>query len=399
MKGWQSQRFVNLKGQFIVGNIRYLTAGESHGKGLVGILEGIPAGLKISAKDINVDLARRQLGYGRGGRMKIEKDRAEIISGVRNGLSMGSPISLMIENKDWANWKDEMSIESVNPAPEPVTVPRPGHADLAGHYKFGHKDLRNVIERSSARETAMRVGLGAVVKLLLSNCGISIGSHVISINGARLDSPVENLPASEINKIADKSRVRCIDEEASEEMILAIKKAVNNKDSVGGVFEVVADGVMPGLGSYTHWDRKLDGRIAKAVMSIPAIKGVEVGPAFHNAVLFGSEVHDEILPGDGGDYKRTSNRAGGLEGGVTNGMPVIVRAAMKPISTLRKPLRSVDLATGKEVESRYERSDVCAVPAAAVIGEAMLALVLADALLEKFGGDSMEELLKRVPKQ
>ena len=378
-------------------NIRFLTAGESHGKGLVGIIEGIPAGLKILVNDINKDLARRQLGYGRGGRMKIEKDRAELMSGVRNGLSMGSPISLTIENKDWENWKDKMASEVMPSVPEPVTIPRPGHADLAGHYKYGHDDLRNVIERSSARETAMRVGLGAIAKLLLAECGINIGSHVLSINQAFLSSRDEKLSATEIKELADGSRVRCIDEESSERMVNAIKEAVNKKDTVGGVFEVIADGVMPGLGSYAHWDRKLDGKLAQSLMSIPAIKGVEVGPAFDNAALFGSQVHDEILPGKE-LYIRTTNRAGGLEGGVTNGEPLIVRAAMKPISTLRQPLKSVDLATGKEVDSRYERSDVCAVPAAAVIGESMVALTLADALLEKFGGDSMKELLSRVNK-
>ncbi len=378
--------------------LRFLTAGESHGKALVGILEGVPAGLRVTVGEIDKELRRRQQGYGRGGRMKIENDHAEIISGVRNALSMGGPISLMIENADWENWKEQMAVEEITSEIETVTVPRPGHADLAGHYKFGHDDLRNVIERSSARETAMRVGLGAVAKLLLSECGITIGSHVISINGARLSAPKDDLSPLELNELADASRVRCIDENSSEKMVDSIKLAVKNKDTVGGVFEVVAAGLPAGLGSYTHWDRKLDGRIAKAVMSIPAIKGVEVGPAFDNAALFGSEVHDEILPGDG-DYIRPSNRAGGLEGGVTNGKPIVVRAAMKPISTLRQPLKSVDISTGKEVDSRYERSDVCAVSAAAVIGEAMLALVLADALLEKFGGDSMEELLARVPKE
>ncbi len=378
--------------------LRYLTAGESHGKALVGILEGVPAGLRVTVEEIDKELRRRQQGYGRGGRMKIENDHAEIISGVRNALSMGGPISLMIENADWENWKEQMAVEEITSKIEKVTIPRPGHADLAGHYKFGHDDLRNVIERSSARETAMRVGLGAVAKLLLSECGITIGSHVISINGARLSAPNEKLSPLKINELADASRVRCIDRDSSEKMVDSIKLAVKNKDTVGGVFEVVAAGLPAGLGSYTHWDRKLDGRIAKAVMSIPAIKGVEVGPAFDNAALFGSEVHDEILPGDG-DYIRPTNRAGGLEGGVTNGKPIVIRAAMKPISTLRQPLKSVDLSTGKEVDSRYERSDVCAVPAAAVIGEAMLALVLADALLEKFGGDSMEELLARVPKE
>ena len=379
--------------------LRYLTAGESHGKALIGILEGVPAGLKVIVADIDIELRRRQQGYGRGGRMKIENDHAEIISGVRNALTMGGPISLIIENTDWENWKEKMAVEEITSEIETVTVPRPGHADLAGHYKFGHKDLRNVIERSSARETAMRVGLGAIAKLLLSECGITIGSHVISINGARLSSPDDELSPLEINELADASRVRCIDDESSEKMVDAIKLAVKNKDTVGGVFEVVAAGLPTGLGSYTHWDRKLDGRIAKAVMSIPAIKGVEIGPAFDNTALSGSQVHDEILPADGGDYVRPSNRAGGLEGGVTNGQPIVVRAAMKPISTLRQPLKSVDLSTGKKVDSRYERSDVCAVPAAAVIGEAMLALVLADALLEKFGGDSMEELLARVPKR
>ena len=364
--------------------LRYLTAGESHGKALVGILEGVPAGLKVTVEDIDKELRRRQQGYGRGGRMKIENDHAEIISGVRNALSMGGPISLMIENADWENWKEQMAVEEITSEIETVTVPRPGHADLAGHYKFGHGDLRNVIERSSARETAMRVGLGTVAKLLLSECGITVGSHVISINGARLSSPNDELSPLEINELADASRVRCIDEGSSEKMVDAIKLAVKNKDTVGGVFEVVAAGVPTGLGSYTHWDRKLDGRIAKAVMSIPAIKGVEIGPAFDNAALFGSAVHDEILPADG-DYIRPSNRAGGLEGGVTNGKPIVVRAAMKPISTLRQPLKSVDISTGKEVDSRYERSDVCAVPAAAVIGEAMLALVLADANIWRIG--------------
>ncbi len=382
--------------------LRILTAGESHGQALIGIVEGVPSGLEIDANYINFHLKRRQMGYGRGGRMKIEDDKVEILSGVRFGKTIGSPIALMIKNKDWENWKLKMSIEKVTEQIEKITIPRPGHADLVGYFKYGFDDIRNVIERASARETAIRVACCSIARKLLEELGIFIGSHVIQIGNVgfedreELDKKIQKLihkprGALELSLEADKSEVRCIDKEVERRMIEVIKEAKRNGDTVGGIFEVIVTGLPIGLGSYVHWDRRLDGLLAQAVMSIQAIKGVEIGPAFENARKFGSEVHDEIFIKNGKIYRKT-NRAGGLEGGVTNGQPIVLRAAMKPISTVIKGLSSVDLKTGKPTRSRYERSDFCAVPSASVIAEAVIAPVIANSILEKFGGDSLKEL-------
>jgi chorismate synthase len=372
--------------------LRFLTAGESHGKGLVGIIEGIPAGLSLLPEEIDRDLKRRQSGYGRGGRMKIEEDRALILSGVRWGRTLGSPISLTIENRDWKNWQEGMSSDpSCEGSIPTVTRPRPGHADLAGVLKYGHRDVRDVLERSSARETAMRVALGSIARKFLLHFGITVTSYVVQIGSVRLEASLAPPPAQLSQEEVDRSPVRCPHGETSREMTLLIDEALRKGDSLGGVFMVVARGVPVGLGSHVHWDRRIDGRLSQALMSIQAIKGVEIGAGFGAASRFGSEVMDEIFCAPQGGLLRATNNAGGIEGGMTNGMPVLLRAAMKPIPTLRKPLRSVDLATGGPVEAAYERSDVCAVPAAAVIAEAMTALVLADAVLEKHGGDSMEE--------
>jgi chorismate synthase len=396
--------------------LRYITAGESHGRALIGIIEGIPSGISLSKKDIDRDLKRRQGGYGRGGRMKIESDHAEIMSGVRWGKTIGSPISIVIENKDWSNWVSGMSpLSEHENSIEPVTRPRPGHADLSGAVKYGHHDIRNILERSSARETAMRVALGAIAKKFLSEFDIKIGSYVIQvgkIQDARYkmqDTRSEKELLKTCEK-AEKSPVRCPDEETSKKMIVLIEKAIKEGNSLGGIFEVFVTGAPVGLGSHVQWDRRLEGRLAQALMSIQAIKGVEVGLGFEMGRKFGSEVMDEIFYtpphpplakgenrgsniselGITGFYRKT-NYAGGIEGGITNGMPIILRAAMKPIPTLRKPLRSIDIITKEPVEAAYERSDVCAVPAAGVIGEAMVALTVADAFLEKFGGDSIAE--------
>ncbi len=375
--------------------LRFLTAGESHGPCLIAIIEGMPAGLYLSEEEINVDLRRRQGGYGRGQRMKIERDKVELLSGVAKGLTIGAPIALRIENKDWANWKDR-DVPS-------WTVPRPGHADLAGATKYGLGDLRQVAERASARETAARVAVGAVAKRLLSEFGIAVGSHVTEIGGVVPEIP--DLPPHELWERAEASDVRCPDPVAAESMRQRIDEARAAGDSLGGVFVVVATGVPVGLGSHVHWDRRLDSRLAGAVMSIPAIKGVEIGPAFENARKRGTEVHDEIfvnlksqisnLKYQTSNVKRYSNRAGGIEGGMSNGQPIVVRAAMKPIPTTVTPLRSVDLSTGEPATTQYQRSDVCAVPAASVVGEAMVAWVIADALMEKLGGDSIEEMKSR----
>ncbi|PYO57421.1 MAG: chorismate synthase [Candidatus Rokuibacteriota bacterium] len=370
---------------------RFLTAGESHGEALTAVIDGVPAGLPLTEEHINEDLARRQRGYGRGGRMKIERDEVHVSSGVRWGLTLGSPISLTIRNRDWENWQSTMAVGAPTPgAPaKTVTRPRPGHADLAGAMKYGHHDIRNVLERSSARETTARVAVAGVAKRLLSEFGISIVSHVTEIGGVRV-GPLE-LPWEEIRRRAEASEVRCADPSAERAMIEAIDHAKAGGDTLGGVFEVVALGCPVGLGSYVQWDRKLDGLLAQAFCSIHAIKGAEIGLGFEAARRPGSQVHDEILFDADAGFQRASNSAGGLEGGVTNGQPVIVRAVMKPISTLRKPLRSVDVATKEAVEAVVERSDVCAVPAAGVVGEAMMAIVLARAFLEKFGGDSIDE--------
>jgi chorismate synthase len=374
------------------GRLRFLTAGESHGEALTAVIDGLPAGLALTEEDINGDLARRQRGYGRGGRMKIERDQAHISAGVRWGLTLGSPLTLTIRNRDWENWQQTMSVgpPPAGAAPKMVTRPRPGHADLAGAMKYGHRDIRNVLERSSARETTARVAVAGVAKRLLGEFGITILSHVTEIGGIRI-GPLE-VPWDEVRRRAEASEVRCADPAAETAMIEAIDRAKAAGDTLGGVFEVVALGCPVGLGSYVQWDRKLDGQLARAFCSIHAIKGAEIGLGFEAARRPGSQVHDEILFDKEEGFHRGSNSAGGLEGGVTNGQPVVVRAAMKPISTLRKPLRSVDLDTREAVEAVVERSDVCAVPAAGVVGEAMMAIVLAEAFLEKFGGDSIDEI-------
>jgi chorismate synthase len=377
--------------------IRFTTAGESHGRALVAILEGAPAGLRLAAPDINRDLARRMQGYGRGARMKIEADAAQIISGVRAGETLGSPISLMIENRDWANWEDVMSPGAREDLPRRrLTRPRPGHADLAGALKYDRADARDVLERASARETAARVAAGAVCRRLLEEFGVEIGSHVVALGGV-VARPPEPIPVP-LNEASDRSPVRCLDREAERAMMKRIDEAKDSGDTLGGVAEVVARGVVVGLGSYASWDRRLDGRLAGALMSIPAVKGVEIGLGFVAAHSPGSVAHDEIHRASGtqaplsGGFARPTNRAGGLEGGMTNGMPLIVRAAMKPIATLMSPLASVDLDTGRPAKAQSERSDVTAVPAMGVIAEAMVALVVAGAYLEKFGGDSLAEM-------
>ncbi len=371
--------------------LRYLTAGESHGELLMGILEGMPAGLLIRVTDIDNDLGRRQMGYGRGGRMKIEKDTVKIFTGVRWGRSLGSPIGLMIRNKDWDNWRAKMSPDAafLNNA-EPVTRPRPGHADLAGAMKYGATDIRNILERSSARETAMRVAVGAVCKRLLDEFGISIISHVISIGGVYAKG--EKLSVREIRRKIENSELRCADYEAEKRMKKKIDEAQRAGDSLGGIVEVIISGVPVGLGSHVHWDRKLDARLASALMSIQAMKGVEVGSGFGVANRPGSSVHDEIFWTPKNGFFRKTNNAGGIEGGMSNGEDIVLRAAMKPIPTLMKPLRSVELESKKPFKASVERSDVCAVPAAGVVGEAVAAFEIAAAMIEKFGGDSLDEM-------
>lgn len=371
--------------------LRFLTAGESHGELLMGIIEGVPAGLLIRVTDIDRDLGRRQGGYGRGSRMKIEKDSVKIYTGVRWGRTLGSPVGLMIRNRDWENWRDKMSPDPMflNSAAA-VTRPRPGHADLAGALKYGTFDIRNIIERSSARETAMRVAVGAVAKRLLEEFGIEVVSHVLSIGGVY--AKVTKSSPKEIKKRAEASELRCSDPEAEKRMLRKIDAARAAGDSLGGIFEVIVTGVPAGLGSHTHWDRKLDGKLAAALMSIQAIKGVEIGAGFGTANRPGSLVHDEIYWSKKDGFYRKTNMAGGIEGGITNGENIILRAAMKPIPTLMKPLRSVDMASKKPFKAGVERSDVCAVPAAGVVAEAAVAFELAAAMLEKFGGDSIDEM-------
>ena len=371
---------------------RFTTAGESHGRGLVAVLEGIPAGLPLAADRVNTELKRRMGGYGRGARMKIEADQIEWLAGVRAGETLGSPIAMLVWNRDWEHWQDVMAPEADTPAAaggggrrRQVTRPRPGHADLAGSLKYDRQDARDILERASARETVARVACGAVCKVLLEQFGVEVGSHVVELGGvtARYRSP---LPAP-LNTASDASPVRCLDADAEKEIIARIDAAKSAGDTLGGVVEVVALGVPVGLGSHVSWDTKLDGRLAQALMSIPAVKGVELGLGFEAARRKGSEVHDEILPG----LARATNRAGGTEGGMTTGEPLVARLAMKPISTLMAPLRTVDLKTGGPAQAQSERSDVTAVPAMGVIAEAMMALVLAEALLEKFGGDALNE--------
>ena len=385
--------------------VRFLTAGESHGRALVVILEGVPAGLSLDLDAITRDLRRRQGGYGRGRRMAIESDRAQIFSGVRAGETIGGPIAMVIENRDWPNWEYTMRV-SAEPPPDargahrpPVTRPRPGHADLAGVAKYGRADVRDVLERASARETAARVAAGAVAKQLIAHAGIRIASHVFAIGDVRLDD-IAAVGFEQAAALPDDGPIRCVETALEQRMIEAIDRAREAGDTMGGAFEIIATGMPVGLGSYAQWDRKLDGRLGQALMSIPAIKAVGIGIGPEAAYRPGSRVHDEIVPERSGrsvtGTTRPTNNAGGLEGGVTNGQDLRVSAWMKPISTLMKPLRSIDLTTMTESEAAIERSDVCAVPAAAVVGEAMVALVLADAVVDKFGGDSIAELERAV---
>lgn len=363
--------------------LRFLTSGESHGPCLTAIVDGLPAGLPLAEDDIAPDLARRQGGYGRGARMtKIEHDRAEILGGLANGATTGGPLALRIENGDWPNWKDRKV--------KPITSARPGHADWSGGIKYGHEDFRAVLERASARETAARVAVGAVCKRLLAEVGMQVHSQVLKI-GTVVAEPAPELTPEVVERI-EGSPFRCADPSAEEAMKTLVDQAKKAGDTLGGVFEVRATGVIPGLGSFVQWDRKLDGRLAHAVMSIHAIKGVEIGDGFAEAERLGTQAHDAFEIGEDGTVTRATNRAGGTEGGVTNGQPVVVRAAMKPISSTISPQRTVDFATGEAVPTQYQRSDVCAVPAAAVVGEAMVAIVLAEALLDKFGGDTLRDL-------
>ena len=378
---------------------RFLTAGESHGQGLVVTIDGVPAGLPLSEDQIAVDLARRQRGYGRSKRMQLEQDRAVIVTGVRHGVTLGSPIGLTIENKVWPDWQEGMSVSPIEREMNTITRLRPGHADLPGSLKYHQTDVRNILERSSARETVARVAVGAVARALLVELGVAVYSHTLSIGA--VEAPERDVQAMDWAKV-EESPVRCADARAGDLMVAEIDAAREAGDTVGGVFEVLAFKVPIGLGSHVQWDRRLDGRIGQAMLSINAVKGVEIGPAFENTRRRGSLVHDVVepwagtlgangQPAPGGTWSRQTNRAGGLEGGMTNGQPLVVRCALKPISTLSKPLPSVDLLTGDVVQAHYERSDVCVVPAAGVIGEAMLASVLAQALLEKFGGDHVNE--------
>ncbi len=381
--------------------LRYLTAGESHGPALVAIVEGMPSHVPVDAADINTDLIRRMGGYGRGGRMKIEKDAVQIFGGIRHGKTLGSPISLMIQNRDWENWKVTMAPEAAaaleTPERKPMARPRPGHADLVGGLKYDHRDLRNVLERASARETAIRVAVGGVCKCLLREFGIRILSHVVEMGGVR--AKTQGLSVADIQEHAESSPVRCADPVAARDMIAKVDEARARGTSLGGVVEVLALDVPVGLGTHTHWDRRLDGRLAQALMSIQAIKGVEIGPAFEIARRFGCEVQDEIFyrqAGQGDDgpqgFYRQTNFAGGLEGGITTGQPIVLRAAMKPISTQHQPLVSVDVVTKEPSRAGVERTDITAVPAAAVVGEAVVAFEVARALREKFGGDSLGEM-------
>jgi chorismate synthase len=374
--------------------LRFETAGESHGECLVATLTGLPAGVPVSLEAVDRELWRRQQGYGRGGRMKIETDRARIVSGVRHSKTIGSPIAILIENKDWKNWTEVLPVEDAEGAEDkkkPVTRPRPGHADLAGAIKYNFQDARYVLERASARETAARVGLGALAKAFLGQFGVEVLSHVIQVGGAKLNRAVAWDELVSLSR-RDEVLLNCADTEAEQAMKAVVDQAYRTGDTVGGVFEVVAHGVPPGLGSHISWDSRLDGRLAQAIVSMQAVKGVEVGFAAEGSQAYGSQVQDTIHYNRGERrFFRGANRAGGLEGGMTNGQDVVVRGLLKPISTLRKPLESVDLATREPALAAYERSDVAVVPAAGVIGEAMVALVLASATLEKFGGDSLAE--------
>lgn len=369
--------------------MRFLTAGESHGPGLVAVVEGLPAGLAVTAEALGRELARRRLGYGRGARMKVEQDDLEILGGVRHGRTLGSPVAVLIRNTEWPKWSEVMSPEAVEAVGNPVTRPRPGHADLAGMIKYDTEDARDVLERSSARETAARTVAGYLSKALLAEIEIEVVSHVVSIGKVRYEGPA---PLAGDLAAIDESPVRCIDPEVTAAMERVIEDAIEAKDTVGGEFEVVAYGVPIGVGSHVHYDRRLDGLIAGAIMSIQAVKGVEIGDGFSVASASGSAAHDEIIPGDGGPT-RVSNRSGGIEGGMSNGEPIRARGAMKPISTLMSPLRTVDMTTGEPAQAVRERSDVCAVPAAGVVGEQMVAFVLAAETLRKFGGDTVADFI------
>ncbi|HDR7911530.1 TPA: chorismate synthase [Bacillus wiedmannii] len=382
--------------------MRYITAGESHGPQLTTIIEGVPAGLPLVADDINEELARRQKGHGRGRRMQIETDQVQIVSGVRHGETLGSPIALVVENRDFAHWTKIMGAEPLTEQEEKemkrkVTKPRPGHADLNGAIKYGHRDMRNVLERSSARETTVRVAAGAVAKKLLAELGITVAGHVIEIGGVQAKE-ITYSSIEELKSITEASPVRCLDEEAGNQMMKAIDDAKANGDSIGGIVEVIVEGMPIGVGSYVHYDRKLDAKLAAAIMSINAFKGVEIGIGFEAAHRPGSEVHDEILWNEEHGYTRRTNNAGGLEGGMTTGMPIVVRGVMKPIPTLYKPLQSVDIETKEPFTASIERSDSCAVPAASVVAEAVVAWELATALIEQFGLDRMDLIRENIEK-
>ncbi len=373
---------------------RFTTAGESHGPGLTAVIEGLPAGLELTADDIDRDLARRQLGHGRGGRMKIEKDRADVTSGVRHGRTLGGPIALRMANRDYQNWEERMNPWPVEADVEEVHLPRPGHADLAGVQKYGFTDVRNVLERASARETTSRVGVGALAKVYLRSFGVEIRSHVIQI-GAVKGPERDDLAVADFEGV-DESPVRCLDPDATQAMVEEINTQRKANESLGGVFEVVAFGLVPGIGSHLAWDERMDGRLAQAIMSIQAMKGASIGDAFDVAGRPGSQAHDEIFWSEEQGYFRETNRAGGLEGGMTTGTPLLVRGAMKPLPTLTKPLRSVDISTHAPAAALRERTDSCTVPAAAVVAEAMVALVLASAYKEKFGGDHIDDAVAAV---
>ncbi|PRT12804.1 chorismate synthase [Bacillus thuringiensis] len=382
--------------------MRYITAGESHGPQLTTIIEGVPAGLSLVADDINEELARRQKGYGRGRRMQIETDQVQILSGVRHGETLGSPIALVVENRDFAHWIKVMGAEPLTKQEEKemkrkVTKPRPGHADLNGAIKYGHRDMRNVLERSSARETTVRVAAGAVAKKVLAELGIKVAGHVIEIGGVQAKE-VTYSSIEELKSITEASPVRCLDDEAGNQMMKAIDDAKANGDSIGGIVEVIVEGMPIGVGSYVHYDRKLDAKLAAAIMSINAFKGVEIGIGFEAAHRPGSEVHDEILWNEEHGYTKRTNNAGGLEGGMTTGMPIVVRGVMKPVPTLYKPLQSVDIDTKEPFTASIERSDSCAVPAASVVAEAVVAWELATALIEQFGLDRMELIRENIEK-
>lgn len=378
-----------------MGTLRFVTAGESHGPEITALLDGIPAGLPLLASDVDQELARRQRGYGRGGRMRIESDRVRFTAGVRGGETIGSPIAMVLTNKDFPSWAAHMTDAPFEHAPHPLSRPRPGHADLAGGLKYDRHDLRDVLERASARETAARTAAGAVCKKLLSALGVDIFGHVVSIGP--VEANVASIPLAELKTRARDADLSCADPAAEEKMREAIRDAAHAGDTMGGVFEIVATGVPPGLGSHVMWDRKLDGRLASALMSIQGIKGVEIGLAFEGARRRGSMLHDPIFYNSGErSFTRPSNNAGGLEGGVTNGMPLRLRAAMKPIATLKRPLPSIDVTTKEPNDAAFERSDVCAVAAASVVGEAMVSFVLAQAAVEKFAGDSLGEMKRNL---